>query len=673
MLKTNLRGQIRQTILPKWKSLLPLFEAVMNAFQAAQDHPGATNHRIVIGIERDADLGLDEQAPISSFTITDTGIGFNDENFDSFNTAFSDYKLKQGGKGLGRFIWLKAFEKVEIDSVFSEPDEPHLLQRKFFFDENYEGDIPPPSVADRSRKGTIVRLLGFRDPYKSECPKASEQIAQRLAEHFLLLFLNPNCPQVEIHDRGLRLSVNKVFETDFKAASSAHKFSIKHAEFVVHGFRLTTPRVSKHRLTYAANNRAVISDNLEDYIPNLSGRLADGDGTSFVYLAIVQSSYLDQRVNNERTDFELGHPEDAEADQPSLFVDEIRRSDIRDACINYVQSDLSAIIQNINSVKEERILQFVQDDGPEYKILMKYRSEFIDRIPPAATKIEIESALHKELYQREVKIKQEGTRIIKEAEKIEDYDAYEKRFNEFMDKYNELGVSALAQYVAHRRIILDFLDRAISKSPDSGKYPLEKAVHHIIFPMQETSDDIPYYQQNLWLLDERLTYYSFVSSDKPLASLEPLENDSSKRPDLFIFDRKIAFTEGEQPITSIMVVEFKRPQRDDYKGDDNPLTQSFEMITEIRSGKFKDHRGRPISVAGDKIPASCYVICDLTPSLQKVLLNLDAEITPDKQGYYGYHKRLGVFYEVIDYNKLLRDAQKRNRIFFEKLNILGNR
>ena len=332
---------------------------------------------------------------------------------------------------------------------------------------------------------------------------------------------------------------------------------------------------------------------------------------------------------------------------------------------------LSDIIQSINAAKEERILRYVQDEAPQYKILMKYRHEFLSGISPAASKMDIEVALHKELFQREQRLKQDGSKIIKEAEKIEDYEGYHRRFAEFMDNYNELGVSALAQYVAHRKIILEFLSSSISKDASTGKYPLEKAVHNLIFPMRETSDDLPYYQQNLWLIDERLTYHSFIASDKPLASLNTFESTSAKRPDIFIFDRKIAFAEGEQPITSIIVVEFKRPQRDDYKADDNPLTQAFDMVTEVRSGRFLDHKGRPISVASETIPAYCYVICDLTPSFDKVLLDMDAENTPDRQGYYGYHRRRRVYYEVIDYNKLLRDAQKRNRSFFRQTEHFG--
>jgi hypothetical protein len=121
-------------------------------------------------------------------------------------------------------------------------------------------------------------------------------------------------------------------------------------------------------------------------------------------------------------------------------------------------------------------------------------------------------------------------------------------------------------------------------------------------------------------------------------------------------------------------VEFKKPERNDYyKIGDNPLQQSFEMVEEIRASSFKDHKGKSIAAANDKIPAFCYVICDITETLKKSLAFADAIATPDGQGYYGYSKHYAVYYEVIDYNKLLRDSKKRNRIFFDKLNILGNR
>ncbi len=111
-----------------------------------------------------------------------------------------------------------------------------------------------------------------------------------------------------------------------------------------------------------------------------------------------------------------------------------------------------------------------------------------------------------------------------------------------------------------------------------------------------------------------------------------------------------------------------------YTMEKNPLLQCFEMVEDIRSGKFLDPKsGRPISVATKDIPAFCYIVCDITDSLKRVLKTFQAFITPDNQGYYGFHPQYAAYYEVMDYNKLLRDAKQRNRIFFDKLNILGNR
>jgi hypothetical protein len=674
-LKTNLRNQVKQTPLPKWKPLIPLFEAVINSIESVRDAKlkGSAGY-IRIDIERERGL-LKEDQPIEAVTITDNGIGLTDENFDSFNTAFSDYKEKLGGKGLGRITWLKAFDRVQIESTF-HPKGEEPLRREFVFDESYDPDRGLPQKGKTHSTGMKVRLVGFKEPYKSQFPRNVDQILQRLVEHFLLIFLEPDCPKIDLFDQGHRFSANDVFEKDFKTSARVHEFTIKGAKFTLHGFRLYTPRISNHKLVYAANQRGVVSDYLREYVPNLATRLVDADGKSFVYLAIVQSPYLTERVNPTRSDFELSTGDDAEVDEPTLFAEEIKRSEIRDEAIVYIHADLADAITSLNEAKTEKIRAYVQEEAPQYKVLMKYSSEFIDRISPSATKIDIEVALHRELYKREVDMKKEGSRIIKEAEKIDDYETYHKRLAAFMGTYNELGTAALAQYVMHRKIILEFLQQAIAQKPETNKYPLEEVVHQLVFPMRSTSEDIPSHEQNLWILDERLTFHSFVASDKRLDAIPTrLESSSALRPDLCIFDQKIVFSDTkphEHPISSITIVEFKRPGRDNYTTDDNPVMQSIRLIEQIRASKFIAN-GRPVAVANDQIPATAYAVCDITDTLRSALVDLQATVTPDNQGYYGYHRTRRVYYEVIDYNKLLREAEKRNRIFFDKLNILAAR
>jgi hypothetical protein len=193
--------------------------------------------------------------------------------------------------------------------------------------------------------------------------------------------------------------------------------------------------------------------------------------------------------------------------------------------------------------------------------------------------------------------------------------------------------------------------------------------------MQHTSEDIPSSEQNLWMIDERLTFHSFVSSDKRNKAISVLDSKDNQRGDIVIFDEKIIFSDESRkghPLNSIVVIEFKQPGRNKYTSDENPVLQAAKVINAIRAGKYK-HKGRTIPIANEDIPATIFVVADLTPRLRQVLIDFSATMTPDKQGYYGYHPNYKVYYEVMDYTKMLSDATKRNRIFFDKLNLVDNR
>ena len=54
-MKASIAGRVRNTNLPKVKALLPLFEAVMNAFQAIEE-AGGKGHVVQIVAERQGSL-----------------------------------------------------------------------------------------------------------------------------------------------------------------------------------------------------------------------------------------------------------------------------------------------------------------------------------------------------------------------------------------------------------------------------------------------------------------------------------------------------------------------------------------------------------------------------------------------------------------------------------------
>jgi len=87
-------------------SLLPLFEAIMNSIHAIEEKYGRDEiSRGVIDIEV---LRNHEQSAIG-FTIKDNGIGFDQGNMESFRKSDSRKKIKFGGKGVGRLLWLLFF------------------------------------------------------------------------------------------------------------------------------------------------------------------------------------------------------------------------------------------------------------------------------------------------------------------------------------------------------------------------------------------------------------------------------------------------------------------------------------------------------------------------------------------------------------------------------------
>jgi hypothetical protein len=230
------------------------------------------------------------------------------------------------------------------------------------------------------------------------------------------------------------------------------------------------------------------------------------------------------------------------------------------------------------------------------------RRNLSTRFRPGASKAELDTALHRQLYQRQIKLKQEGQRILAETDEVADGEEFYRRFEQYVSDENEIGKTALAQYVVHRRTIVGLLDKALSRDSETGRHGLEKTVHSLVFPMRSTSADVPFERQNLWIIDERLTFHSFLSSDKPLASVDIIQNGSDSRPDILIFNRTLAFGEGEQPLTSLVVIEFKRPMRDAYREED-PVTQVYRMVREIRSGQSEDSRGQLIRPLTQDVPA----------------------------------------------------------------------
>src|SRR5207244_2135697 len=125
-----------------------------------------------------------EFGEIIGFTVTDNGIGFNDENYSAFETSDTRYKERIGGKGVGRFLWLVAFDSAEITSDFSRGGR--IIRRTFRFVLTDDGITDfTEAESPLTAATTTVKLVGFKPTFQQNCPKRVETLAVHLIEHCL--------------------------------------------------------------------------------------------------------------------------------------------------------------------------------------------------------------------------------------------------------------------------------------------------------------------------------------------------------------------------------------------------------------------------------------------------------------------------------------------------------
>lgn len=215
----DLIGRVQNTKLPATKPLQPLFEAISNSFDAIEDgHRGDGTITVVVDRDESKPALLDEDRevnPVAGFRVIDNGIGFNEENFLSFNTSDTLYKKPRGGKGVGRLVWLKALEKVEISSVYLEANQ--WCRRSFDFTlspEGVQGEVVGTAAAAKEPQ-TSVKLVGLKPGYQKYCPKSHLIIGELIVEHFLSHFFGERCPRLVLVDGGDSLDLNAVFHDTF--------------------------------------------------------------------------------------------------------------------------------------------------------------------------------------------------------------------------------------------------------------------------------------------------------------------------------------------------------------------------------------------------------------------------------------------------------------------------
>jgi hypothetical protein len=668
-LKTDLEGKINN--LPHFKSeaLLPVFEAIVNSIHAIEDRKSLTRGEITVRIIREKGVqstfeekcdDKKEERKIVNFDIEDNGVGFDDKNYESFCTAESTYKMHKGGKGVGRFFWLKAFEKVEIKSVFEsesatnsdkklEKKERRIrFTKKNGIDELFNGAIDP-----KTPQKTIVNLSGFKEEYRkqSSAYKTTQKIAQRILEHCLSYYIGNIAPTIIVKDDEETYFLDDEFK-NIQPNITTEPVEISGLEFSISHIKLYQTYNRMHNIVLCADHRDVKAYQIQQYLG--TSAQFDDENEKFIYVAYVSSPYLNSHVASNRITFDL--PDDGNLHD---FFDEdiISINTIKNGILERSKAFLSEYLELLRVKKSELVLDFVATKNPTLRAVVKYCPEALDEIELNTSDEKLYETLSKFKGKAELAIRKDTANLLKTQ--IKSFEEVKEKYPELEEKIEQFSKDQLAGCILYRKMIIDLLEKKLQLDPD-GKYHNESIIHDIIFPRKTTTDEISFEDHNLWIIDENLTFHQFATSDPELKKIS--SSDSSKRPDIIILSEK----DDDQVARAVSIIEFKKPQRPNF--DKDPIGQMYDIIRDIKDKKVRLPTGRDLLINGST-RFYCYAICDINSEIRKYAENARFSQLKDDLGYYSYNEHLNAHTEILAFDKIIIDVKKRHKIFFEKLGI----
>lgn len=648
----------------------PVVELVVNAIQAIEEGE-PENGLVKVTIKRSPQMEMDDEdgsiPAVDSIFVEDNGIGFNEGNRNAFDTLYTDNKISQGGKGFGRFTCLKYFDSVHIDSTFLNGGS--LRRRQFEMGKDTE-IIVNEKVSDAIQDvtGTKVCLTSVRNADRLN--KKLPTIAKGIVEKLLPYFIDDGyaCPRVTLieEDGSGEIVLNDYLGEknavikEIPIQDGAFSFDVNGREhnFQARIFKFFSPRNTKSKISLVAHNREVTETPTQSYIPEFAEDFyekrpdgSSGEGRNYVVKTYVFGDYLNDHVSLERGGFEFHKEND------TLYG--ISQSQIEKAAAELTREAISSEVTSRQEKKAAQVTSYVETEAPWHKSILKKMD--LNAFPYNPSNEQIEARLQEEKFKDEARIRREVSKILSDGS----VENFEKNISDIVERISETSKNDLVHYVALRKNVLDLFEKSLQLTA-SDDYEDEGIVHDIIFPRKKDGEVVEYKDHNLWLLDERLNFTRYLSSDLPL------NKGRSERPDIIAYDHPIAYRGDNEASNPVTIFEFKKPQRDDFvnpSSKEDPVQQIIRYVNSIQDGRYKTPEGRNIQVAKNT-PFYGYVVCDLTEKVKKWLeREKNFKVMPDALGWFNWYENINLYIEVLSWDKVLKDAGLRNKVFFYKLGI----
>ena len=695
------KSELRTIRKKKDRFLQPIFEAFTNSLEAIRTKYAdrelslSKNDEIAIKIYHTKNLLSKESNDydFDKITISDTGIGLNDTEYERLVNLRDDRK-NFSNKGTGRVQFIHAFSQTNIKSTYAdEKSSTGYMQRdvtlsksEAFLKNNTIIRLNSINEVEGNGSKTIVTFKTVLDPKDEEQYKdlTALQIKDELIRHYLAGFCENrnNLPQIKIiaviddeikeeleivsedipvpqKEKPIKIYYSRVNDNVIEKSSKNETFNLK-------AFLIDKTKLKNNGLKLVSKGeiaKGIILDNLSP-TDHINGKR---------YLFLLSGPYIDNRDADTRGKINLITGKELKENSGSLFdSEEILIEDIEDT----TNQTITSLFEEIGEKQKEK-----ENNIKELQEMFLLNDKAIHSLKNKIKIGDSDETILRKVYEVDMKLvakkDAEIKRQIKDLETLDpnnkDYQKQlSQKVNQFVKDIPQQNRTALTQYVARRKMVIELFDKILHNELNklkNGERIDEDLLHNLVF--QKHADEPQ--KSDLWLINEEFIYFKGTSE----CQLGKLELNGNKVLKERLTDEEKEYQlkqqgDAKQKRTDILlfpnegkciIIELKAPDIN-ISEHLNQINRYASLINNLSKKiyKFNTFYGYLI---GENID-----IDDIEDNDTdfKSAHGLRYIFRPYKRIAGKFGKQDGSLYtEIINYSTLLDRAKLRNQIFIDKL------
>lgn len=687
-------SMMRRHIKKHSSYMQPFFEAISNSLEATC----GSNDTITVRLQLRPTI-IPDKYSFLSLEIEDTGIGFNDINFERLQRLYDETK-NCNNFGTGRIQYLHFFDKTDIHSVYEKDGKKYLrrivLSLKFYT--SHKGVIWYSDAKEVDYNQPCGTSVSFFYPLKDEDKEkynelTVDDIYEKIYIHYLSRFcINKNNLQKikietyinEVKDNERCREVNS---EDIPVADLNSSFSLKYQlydkdkksfvdtkekeKFNILTYLLPGRIQKKNEIKLTSKNETVDAVNFDFSFLDKSSKIDDK-----YMLCLVSSDYFTRQDSDVRGRLHLKTKADLlkandlyEIKEAHIFIDSIQQEVVKKVVSKYPE------IKKVKEDYEQELEHLIDLFGLDRSVIAKIGYRYGENTASFLRR-------YKE-YNAEIAANKEASmsNAIDSLRNLNPLDSnFKDKFNrkvrEITKMIPEKNRADVTNYLVSRKAAITMFEFILKKQLESQvghekstQKNREKIIHDLLFRQRSTNT----IESNLWILNEDFIHYRGISecqlrnikingelflrddlTEQEKEKLNAYNHDQlGKRTDILLFPEE----------HKCIIIELKSATADVPKFL-NQVVDYAGLIRQYAKEKFEITNFYAYLI-GESFDFEA--ILNANPNFIESPY-LDYVYIPDQKVNGGRHREKGTMYfEVLKYSSLLNRAKIRNSIFIDKL------